>query len=327
MTDTTQRMVETVTGPLEVDSVKLADSHGHVWIHPADGVTGEARIELDDADKQRVELADFATAGGSLIVDCQPGGAGRDARMLRRLSRETGVAITATTGAHQQKYYSPGFWLWSATVDQAAAWFIGELTTGMQDVVPSAVTDDAEPAPRAAVIKIGYEGAIDGQTRVLMEAAAIASARTGASILFHTERGLNVEALLPFFSQRGVPPTRLYLCHVDKRVDAGLHTELAQAGALLGYDTFARPKYHPDDGAWKLIAALAGAGLDHAVAICLDLAFPVNFRAWGGEPGLRFLPDVVVPRLAREGYSEAAIRRLTATNVLERLVRNAPAES
>ncbi len=327
MTHPTPQVVETVTGPLAIDSVSLADGHGHVWIHPAEGVTGEARIELDDPAKMGRELAGFAAAGGSLIVDCQPGGAGRDARMLRRLSRETGIAITATTGAHQQKYYSQDFWLWSANVDEAADWFIEELTVGMRDVVPSAVTDDPEPSPRAVVVKIGYEGVIEGQTRVLMEAAAIASVRTGASILFHTERGLNVEALLPFFSQRGVPPTRLYLCHVDKRVDIGLHTELAQAGALLGYDTFARPKYHPDEGAWRLIAALAGAGLDHAVAVCLDLAFPVNFRAWGGEPGLRFLPEVVVPRLAREGYSAQTIRRLTATNVLERLAWSAPAHS
>lgn len=321
MNDQPSRFVQTVTGPLAIDTVTLADGHAHVWIDPAPEISGAARIELNDYDKVRAELEDFHALGGQLLVDCQPGTAGRDGRILQRLSRETGVAITATTGTHQRIYYAPGSWIWSAGADEAAAWFIGELTVGMRrpgEAVP------AEDAPRAAVIKIGYEGAIEGQTAVLMEAAAQAAAHTGAAILFHTERGHNVEALIPFYAARGVPPTRLYMCHVDKRVDIGLHRELAEAGVLLGYDTFARPRYNPDEGAWKLIAALVAAGLDRSVAICLDLAFPHTWRAWGGEPGLRFLPAVVVPRLVREGYSEATVRRLTARNVLERLVWDVP---
>lgn len=316
MNDQPARFVQTVTGPLAIDTVALADGHAHVWIDPAPAISGAARIELNDYDKVRAELEDFRTLGGQLLVDCQPGTAGRDSHILQRLARDTGVAITATTGTHQRIYYAPDSWIWSAGADEAATWFIDELTVGMHRPGEAA---QAEDAPRAAVIKIGYEGVIEGQTAVLMEAAAQAAAHTGAAILFHTERGRNVEALMPFFSARGVPPTRLYMCHVDKRVDIGLHRELAEAGVLLGYDTFARPKYNPDEGAWKLIAALVSAGLDQSVAICLDLAFPNTWRAYGGEPGLRFLPAVVLPRLAREGYSETTIRRLTARNVLERL--------
>jgi phosphotriesterase-related protein len=222
-------------------------------------------------------------------------------------------------------YYAPESWIWRATVDEAAQWFIDELTVGMHKPGEPPSAFGEQPPPRAAVIKIGYEGVIEDQTAVLMEAAAQASAQTGASILFHTEQGRNVEALTPFYAARGVPATRLYMCHVDKRVDVGLHRELAQAGVLLGYDTFARPKYNPDQGAWQLIAALVGAGLDGSMAVCLDLAFPRTWRAYGGEPGLRFLPQVVVPRLIREGYSEHTIRRLTARNVLERLVWEKPA--
>jgi phosphotriesterase-related protein len=319
MREMTGKFVQTVTGPLDIDSVTLADGHAHVWIDPAPEVTGAARIELNDYAAVRAELEDFRGAGGQLLVDCQPGTAGRDSRALQRLSRDTGVAITATTGTHQQMYYAPESWIWRATVDEAAAWFIDELTVGMHLPGEPPPADAYHPAPRAAVIKIGYEGVIEGQTAVLMEAAAQASAQTGASILFHTEQGRNVEALIPFYAALGVPATRLYMCHVDKRVDAGLHRELAQAGVLLGYDTFARPKYNPDQGAWKLIEALVGAGLDGSIAVCLDLAFPRTWRAYGGEPGLRFLPEVVVPRLVREGYSEQTIRRLTARNVLERL--------
>lgn len=302
--------LRTVTGFIDPETITLADGHGHVWIEPPQGVAGDVRIELNDYAAIEGELRDFHAQGSALIVDCQPGGAGRDARQLAKLSNAAGVAITATTGFHQQKYYPPASWLWHSSAEPAAAFFIEELTVG---------TFESGGTIPATVIKVGYEGIIDGQTRILMEAAAEASNRTGAAILFHTERGLNIEALLPFFTGHGVPCHRLYLCHVDKRPDFGLHRELAQAGVLLGYDTFVRPKYNPNQNVWPLVKQMAAAGLDGSVAVCLDLAFPYMWRACNGAPGLLALVDIV-SRLRAEGMSESSIRHLTALNVVRRLV-------
>lgn len=307
-------LVQSVTGPAPVESITLVDGHAHAWIHPAEGVDPAARIELDNEEALRAELADFYAAGGRAIVDCQPGGAGRDARALRRLSVATGVMLTCTTGFHQRKYYPPDSWLWTASEDDAAAYFVEELRHGTRE----STTNGSDPI-RAAVIKIGFEGTFEGQTRVLMEAAARAARQTGSAILFHTEQGRNAEALLPFFSERGVPPSRLYICHIDKRADEGLHKALAQAGALLGYDTFPRPKYDPDRNAWRLVRALVAAGLESQIAIGLDLPFPSNMQHFGGAPGLRFLPEQVLPRLRAEGFGDETLRKLTAHNVLRRL--------
>lgn len=309
-------VVQTVTGTVAVEAVQLADGHEHVWIKPAGGVSEDARIELNDYPRIRQELEAFKAAGGTLLVDCQPGGAGRDTRQLRRLSEETGVLITATTGAHQRKYYPPDSWQWRAGVDEAARYFISELTEGTRESLGE--ESGAEPV-RAAIIKIGYEGVIEGQTEVLMEAAAVASRQTGASILFHTEMGRNIEALIPFFEKHGVAPNRLYMCHVDKRPDVGLHRELARAGVLLGYDTFGRPKYDPDHNVWRLIPALAADGLAHGMAVCLDFAFPSMWRSFGGEPGLTFIQSDILPHLAQIGLDAATIKRLTAQNVANRL--------
>ncbi len=302
---------QTVTGPVPVEAVGLADGHAHVWIAPQDGVAPDVRIELHDYDRIEAELRDFRALGGTLLIDCQPGGAGRDTTKLAALSRATGLHITATTGFHRRMYYPPDDWLWSATEDEAAAYFVEELTVG---------TRESGGTIRATTIKIGYEGTLEGQTRVLMEAVAEAARQTGVLVLFHTEAGRNVEALLPFFSERGVRPTRLYLCHVDKRPDLGLHRELAQAGVLLGYDTFARPKYNPEQGVWKLLPALAAEGLGKHIAICLDLAFPEQWQHYGGGPGLQFLPTQVLPRLRAEGIDEATMARLTGGNIARYLV-------
>lgn len=306
--------IQTVTGALPVESVRIADAHAHVWIDPPSGVTPEARIDLHDYKRIYQEVMQFANAGGTLLVDCQPGGAGRDTRMLRRLSNDTGVRITAVTGVHIRKYYPVASWQWRANVDEAAQYFIDELMYGTRE----SLDISAEPI-RAAVIKIGYEGVIEGQTQTLMEAAAVAAHQTGAAILFHTEQGRNAEALIPFYERHGIAPNRLYMCHVDKRPDIGLHRELAQAGVLLGYDTFGRPKYDPENGVWKLIPALAEAGLTHAIAVGQDFAFPSMWRSYEGEPGLTFLQSSIVPRLRAIGLNDDAIQQMTARNIAERL--------
>lgn len=302
--------IQTVTGSLAESAITLADAHAHAWIAPPEGIAPEARLDLNRFDAIQAELVQFRAAGGSLLVDCQPGGTGRDTNRLARLSQSSGVWITATTGFHLRKYYPPEYWLWSAAAEPAAAYFVEELVTG---------TRESSGTIRTATIKIGYDGVIEGQNRVLMDAAAEASRQTGALILFHTERGINVEALPSFFADRGVPAHRLYLCHVDKRPDVGLHRELAQAGVLLGYDTFARPRYEPDRNVWPLLLAMVKAGLGAHVAVGQDMALPEMWSSWGGEPGLRYLPDVIVPRLRAEGVSEAVLRQLTGANIARRL--------
>jgi phosphotriesterase-related protein len=305
----------TVAGPVPASEITLADGHAHLWIDPPPGVAQEARIELNRADPIEAELRDFRAAGGSLLVDCQPGGCGRNAAMLLRFAQATGLRVTATTGFHLQHYYPPGHWLWAASAEAAAGHFLRELDEGM----------DEAAGVRAATIKVGYSGEIAGQSRALMESAAAAAQATGAVILFHTEQGRNVEALLLFFAARGVPPARLYLCHVDKRPDLGLHRELAQAGALLGYDTFVRPKYEPDRNVWPLLLGMVESGLAAHVAICLDAALPSMWKHLGGEPGLLAFMETIRPRLEREGVDAQTAAALLGGNVARFLVRRPPA--
>lgn len=301
----------TVTGLAAVEDVRLADAHGHVWIKPPKGVSGDARLELCDYAAIEAELADFRGAGGTTIVDCQPGGCGRDAQMLVRLATATGLHITATTGFHRQRYYPARHWLWSASEEEISAHFVGELTRGMQE---------ANGTVLATTIKVAHEGRLQGQTLVLMAAAAEAARQTGAAIMCHTERGMNAEELPLFFADRGVTADRLHICHMDKRADFGLHRELAQAGALLGYDTFVRPKYNPEERAWPLLEQMVADGLADRVAIGLDLAESSMWRHYGGQPGMTALAEEIVPQLRAKGMTEHTISQLTGSNITRWLV-------
>jgi phosphotriesterase-related protein len=305
--------LQTVTGLVELGDLGVIDGHAHAWITPPD--QAPTRLELDNEAAIITELIEFGEAGGTALVDCQPGGCGRDARRLQAISERSGVFITATSGFHQQMYYPPGHWLWEADVETAVAYFRREITQGMDE------TDGRIPA---TTLKIGYEGVIAAQTRVLMEAVALVAQETGVAVLFHTERGLNIEALIPFFESHGVLPSQLYLCHVDKRPDFGLHRELAQAGVMLGYDTVVRPKYDPDAHFWPLLRRMVEAGCAGQVVICQDRALETMWRYSGDAQGMAALPLVIRARLAAEGFDEDTSANLLGRNVARFLVRRQP---
>ena len=187
--------LQTVTGPVPIEDVKLADGHAHLWIQPPKGITPKARLELNNPRLIEAELKDFRSAGGTTLIDCQPGGCGRDAGMLVKLSEATELHVTTTTGFHLSRYYPAGSWLWSASEKAAVDYFVNELTVSVQE----------KEGVLATTIKVGYEGKIEGQTRVLMDAAAEAACQTGAALLFHTEQGQNVQELPLFFEDRGIP--------------------------------------------------------------------------------------------------------------------------
>lgn len=304
--------LQTVGGLVPLEEITLVDGHAHVWINPPKGVAPKSHLVLNNPQRIEAELNDFRSAGGTMLIDCQPGGCGRDARMLAKLSEVTGLHITTTTGFHLSRYYPAESWLWSVSERAAVEYFANEVTAGVQE----------NGEVLATTIKVGYSGKIEGQSRVLMEAAAEAARQTGVALLFHTEQGENVEELPQFFEDRGVLANRLYLCHMDKRPDIGLHRELAQAGILLGYDTFARTQYSPELNVWPLLLAMVRAGWEDQIALGLDLARSSMWQHYQGMPGLIYLPDRVLPRLHHEGLNETSVAKLVGGNVARFLVRH-----
>lgn len=217
--------VTTVTGPLAADAVGVAEAHGHLWI---DAPVAGAQA-LTDEQAAAAELALFNAAGGTLVVDCQPGGCGRDGRVLARLSAQSGVAVVAATGFHLRRYYTMAPGPWTLGGEDAARAFARELTEGLAEA----------PGIRAGVVKAAWTGE-GGRGEDLMRAALTAAQVTDRGLIVHTEAGARVEALPRLVEEVGVAPGRVHLSHVDKRSDAGLHHELARAGYMLGYDTFLR---------------------------------------------------------------------------------------
>lgn len=311
------KVLATVTGSLDPGQASITDAHNHVWIEPVEGAARGSPI-LNDKAAIAAELSDYRQAGGGTIVDCQPGGCGRDGRMLVELSRSSGVHIVAATGYHLQRYYPPQYWLFEAPIQMARQHFVAELEEGLEET-------RSQPAPaRAGFIKVASEATFETSPRALMEAGAQVAVETGAALVIHTEKGADAERIVASMNQLGLEAERIVLCHMDKRPDYDLHRALARQGVMLEYDTFYRPQYTPDDGVWPLLERMIPDGLWRQVALATDMADATMWGRLGGGPGLTGLMTQIRPRLQAMGASREVVDRLTGGNIASRLAR--PAE-
>jgi 5-phospho-D-xylono-1,4-lactonase len=124
------RPVCTVLGGISHEELGITDAHSHVWIDPVPGGDPQAPV-MNHTSEIRKELQLYRAAGGATMLDCQPQGCGRNANQLVSLSEETGVHMLACTGFHRKKYYPPAHPLFYKTAEQAADFFIEELSVSL----------------------------------------------------------------------------------------------------------------------------------------------------------------------------------------------------
>jgi phosphotriesterase-related protein len=257
--------------------------------------------ELDDLDRSTVEARLTRDAGIDALVELTTLGLGRDPAGLREISERSGLRIVMATGVHREAHHPPGDPLRDVPADALADRFTADLEDGVDGV-------------RAGVIKVGAGyWSVSAFERRTIEAAGEAHRRTGAAVVCHLEMGTAALEVLGLLEAAGVPPRRVTLAHLDRNPDPGLHLEVAATGAFVGYDGWARPKYFPDSALIDCLLAVAEGGGQDAIVLGGDAARRSAFRAYGGMPGLDYLPRRVVPRLRSAG-GEALVRRVLVDN-------------
>lgn len=304
--------VMTVIGPVNVSKVGITDAHNHVWIDTVRGLAAGSP-SLMDYNAILTELREYKNAGGRTILDCQPGGSGRNGVRLRNLARMSGVNIVASTGFHLRKYYPKDYWLWTASVEECADHFINEIEKGITESLGQ--TMPAKPG----FIKVACEARLADTPQSPLEGAALAAAQTGRMVAVHTEKGSEVEKIVTYFAEKGVKLRQIVICHIDKRPDFSLHEALAAMGVLLEYDTFYREKYQPDKYVYPLIERMVAAGHSRCLALATDMADPALWKNIGGGPGLAGFITIIKRRLEEMGLDDEVIQRLLGENIAGRL--------
>lgn len=306
----------TVTGVIDAKDLGITDAHSHVWIDPVPNGNPAAPV-LNQEAEILAELKDYKAIGGGAIIDCQPINCGRDANKLHYLSSSSDVKIVACTGFHLRQYYADdNAPLWSMTAEAACDFFVDEIRNGLTETRNSGVV------VYPGFIKIAAEATFEASPRHLFEATAAAAKATNYSIEMHTERGAAIEDFLAFFIEQGISPEKLVFCHVDKRADFGVHHEMTQAGVMMEYDTFYRPKYDPENNVWQLLPKMIEAGLSHRVALATDMAGGELWARIDGGPGLTAFFTHIKKRLESVGIESAVIDNLMGGNIASRLAIN-----
>jgi len=308
------KAITTVTGPIAPEEIGFCHSHEHLFLKKGPAAEIDSSLQIDDFDKTVQELNLFQSVGGTTIVDAQPIGSGRHSQWLMAASQQTGVQVVASTGFHKFMFYPENHWIRTADADTLTELFVNELESGMytdgEEVWP-----EEQIAARAGLIKTAsdYEG-VGGLYYRLFKAASQAAIATGAPIMSHTELGYGALDQIKLFTDIGVTPSQLIICHLDRKmdnVDYMLH--VASTGVYLELDTIGRFKYHSDEEEIQLILKLIEAGYENQLLLGLDTTRK-RLKSYGGNLGLDYLVNTFLPKLEACGVSKNLIRKFMHEN-------------
>jgi phosphotriesterase-related protein len=311
-------VVRTVLGDVEPAALGRVNYHEHLFqVSPL--LPGD---ELDDEAASGAEAGLLKGSGFATMVDATPFGLARDPAALARISTATGLHIVATTGRHREAHYGADhpMQVWSA--NRLAALFVSDIARGMPaddaavfetPEVSAAVAPGGIPV-RAGMLKGGADyWRISPFERTTLLAVAAAHHETGAPVMVHLEFCTAAHEVLDLLAAEGMASDRVVLAHADRDPDPGLHVSLAERGAYLGYDGFARPRTRSDAELLALTASVVERGAGDRVVLGGDVARRSRYIAYGGMPGLAYLGERYVPRL-RDLVGEDAVERMLVAN-------------
>ncbi len=315
---TRRAMIRTVLGDIDPTLLGPTNYHEHLFqISPL--LPGD---ELDDEAASGAEAALLRGSGFAAMVDATPFGLGRDPEALARISDSTGLHVVATTGRHREAHYGDEHPMQVWTAEQLAELLIADVTTGMaandaeifeSPDVRTARNPTGSPV-RAGLLKAGIDyWRISPFERTTLEALAAAHRATLAPIMVHLEFCTAAHEVLDLLAADGVAPDRVVLAHADRDPDVGLHASLAERGAYLGYDGFARPRTRSDAELLALSAAVVEQGGGDRILLGGDVARRTRYVSYGGMPGLAYLGERYIPRL-RSLVGDDAVDRMLVAN-------------
>ena len=315
--------VRTVLGDIPMERLGRCDYHEHLFqVSPL--LVGD---ELDDEQASTQEAESLRQAGIDAFVDATPTGLGRNPGAVARISQSTGIAVVHVSGAHHQGHYGSTHWLREADENELVNRFLADVRDGLPaEDGPRrgdpAVGPSGDPV-RAGMLKagIGYWRISPFERRALAAVTATACL-SGVAVMVHLEHGSATWELLDILTRGGLTPDRVVLAHIDRNLDPGLHAELTLAGAYLGYDGMARHREAPDAAIIDCLERVIATGDASRLVLGGDVARRTRYLAYGGMPGLEYLPRRFLPRL-RDRVGSDVVDRLLVDNPARVLTQRA----
>lgn len=308
--------INSVLGPLDTKALGFTLSHEHVVLSSA----GIRHVYPDFIGQRNTIVANAvrvlreAKAGGvDTMVDVTTFDIGRDVRLVREVSRRSGMNIIACTG----------MWLdiprafWQANVDDIAALFTREIKEGIEGT-----------GIKAGIIKVATDkGGVTPEGEIILRAAARAAKKTGVPISCHTWAPERVgEQQLRIFQSEKLDLNQVYIGHSNDTADVAYLTGLMKKGAWVGLDRTFLGDVTPGTPSWTqradTIKRLIDAGWGHRILLSHDwcvypgILGPKQQKAFmtHNPDSFLFITRKVLPRLKGLGVPDKTITQITVDN-------------
>ena len=300
-------MIRTILGDIGADKLGMTLAHEHFIVDlnrvRKDGVSyildvEEVVPEIEKAMAQGIEAAFEVTT-----IDL-----GRDVLKLKKISELTGLKIVCSTGFYLSEYHPA--WLDDASKEEIAAIYIRELTEGIDDT-----------GIRAGFIaEIASSNAgFTGNEKKILEAAGIASKKTGFAVSTHTGRATAIETIETLLNE-GVEPDKIIIGHQDLIDDHEYHLSLLKYGVNIAFDTCGKSAYMPDETRALNARRIVEAGYGDHLVLSNDVSRHSYFTTFG-ENGYTAVMGKVVPLMEKAGLKKEDIQKFLVDNP-SRIVNN-----
>ena len=304
-------VLETVTGPVKGNQIGLTFAHEHLFTDFL-GATDAGYMDVNWSDTTGACVArmlELRAYDANLLIEWSPIGIGRNALMIRDVSRRSGMNIVCSTGIYKTFIPPP---LANRSIPELADYFYRELTQGID-----------ETTIRAGQIKISTteSGPTPDETKI-HRAAARAAKKAGSTIGLHSPFADAMRAVVRTLEQEGFDVRRLVWGHAQPS-SLDDHKAMARRGATIQYDAISDE--NPKDPFWggptddesmlDRIQGMVDAGFGDRVMVSTDACVVLNPPAFQYSRDPAYLYRTFAPKLeARIG--QAATRKVLRDNVI-----------
>lgn len=296
--------IRTVLGDIESSKLGFTYTHEHLYAVPPK-IQKDRDLEISDYEKSLEELMNFKSVGGKTLVEASTLDYGRNAKLLIKMSKASGVNVVATTGFNKHIYYPE--WTKQNSIDEIKKVLVNDIVEGMDGT-----------SSKAGFLKAGsWYNLIHPLEEKTTRTIARTHLETGAPIWVHTEAGTMGMEMLDILEEEGVDLTKVAVGHSDRNADPYYHLQLAKRGAYVQFDGPGKIKYYPDSTRVELIKNLLDNGFGKQLLISGDMGRRSYLHAYGGGPGFRFIKEKFIQRLIDEGISENDINTIFVENPAE----------
>jgi phosphotriesterase-related protein len=282
--------------------------HEHVFLD----FIGAAQVSKDRYDPDVVFAATLPHLelvkglGCDSLVECTPAYIGRDAALLQRLAKASGLHLLTNTGYYGagKNKYLPGH-AFTETPDQLAARWLNEWKDGIDGT-----------GIRPGFIKVGTDsGRLPDVHRNLVRAAARTHLGSGLTIAAHTGNGVAALDELSVLKEEGVAPNAFIWVHAQSERDEEIHARAAAMGAWVEFDGVS-PK--GVERHVKLVKAMKERGHLKRVLVSHDAGW-YDFGKLNGGVFRPFdtLFKEFLPALKQAGFTQDDIHQLLVVNPRE----------